>query len=107
MALYRLGIAMLILTPFFVYNWKRNKHAPLTWAILIFPIVGGIMTAMDHTIWSSAMSYTSAANATVLNYAAPVWVALFAWFVFKERLPGLFWLGLVLTLAGVAIVFRQ
>ena len=53
MALYRLGIAMLILTPFFVYNWKRNKHAPLTWGILIFPIVGGIMTAMDHTIWSS------------------------------------------------------
>lgn len=105
MALYRLGIAMLILTPFFIFNWKRNKHAPLTWGILIFPIVGGIMTAMDHTIWSSAMSYTSAANATVLNYAAPVWVALFAWFVFKERLPGLFWLGLVFTLAGVAIVF--
>ena len=51
------------------------------------------------------MTYTSAANATVLNYAAPVWVALFAWLVFKERLTGLFWLGLVLTLAGVAIVF--
>lgn len=105
MALYRLGIAMLILTPFFAYNWRRKPHPRLSWGILVFPIVAGVMTALDHTIWSSAMAYTSAANATVLNYAAPVWVALFAWLVFKERLNGLFWFGLACTMVGVVVVF--
>lgn len=50
------------------------------------------------------MRYTSAANATLLNYAASVWVALVAWLYFKEKIPRLFWGGLILTFVGVSIV---
>jgi drug/metabolite transporter (DMT)-like permease len=103
-AFYRLGLAMLILTPFYFYSRRGKPKADLRWGVLIFPLLGGVMTAMDHTFWSSAMSYTSAANATLLNYLAPVWVALAAWLWFKERLPRLFWIGLALTLAGAAVI---
>jgi drug/metabolite transporter (DMT)-like permease len=50
--------------------------------------------------WNTSLLVTTAANATLLNNAAPVWVALFAWLVFHERLSARFWVGLVLTLGG-------
>lgn len=104
MSFYRLGIATLILTPIFLYKNKKQSVKLVSWDVLIFPIIGGVTTALDHTIWSSAMDYTSAANATLLNYAAPVWVALVAWLFFKEKMPRLFWFGLAFTFLGVGIV---
>lgn len=104
MALYRLGTATVVLTPIFFYKNRKAKIKLVSWDVLIIPVIGGFMTAMDHTVWSSAMEYTSAANATLFNYAAPVWVALVAWLYYKEKLPKLFWIGLALTFMGVAIV---
>jgi drug/metabolite transporter (DMT)-like permease len=104
MALYRLGIATLVLTPVYLIRNRKREKVRLGWGILVFPLIAGVMTALDHTIWSTALLYTSAANATLLNYSAPIWVALAAWLLFRERLSPLFWTGLALTLAGVAVV---
>ena len=99
---YRIGLSTLILIPFFIV--RRGKGAPISKAILIFPILGGLFTALDHGFWNTSVSFTSAANATLLANTAPLWVALFAWLVWKERLKAAFWIGLLLTLAGAAIV---
>ena len=99
---YRLGLSSLILLPFFVV--RRRKAGRITWAILLFPILGGIFTALDHGFWNTAVNFTSAANATLLANTAPLWVALFAWLVWKDYLKRAFWFGLILTLAGAAIV---
>lgn len=104
MSLYRLGIATLILTPVFFYQKRNQKTKPIDWRFAFIPMIGGIMTALDHTIWATAMDYTSAANATLFNYSATVWVALAAWIFFKEKLSRLFWIGLVFTFTGVGIV---
>jgi drug/metabolite transporter (DMT)-like permease len=99
---YRLGLSTLILVPFFIL--RRRTGTKITWAILIFPILGGVLTALDHGFWNTAVNFTTAANATLLANTAPLWVALFAWLVWKEQLKAAFWLGLLLTLAGAAIV---
>ncbi len=99
---YRLGLAALILLPLVVI--RRRKGVKITWAILIFPILGGVLTALDHGFWNTAVNFTTAANATLLANTAPLWVAVFAWLVWKEQLKRGFWLGLILTLAGAAIV---
>lgn len=104
MALYRLGLGVLILTPFYLANYQKSQPVRWRWSVLVFPAVAGVMTAMDHTFWSSAMQTISAANATLLNYAAPVWVALIAWLFQRQRLAPLFWAGLALTLVGIALV---
>jgi drug/metabolite transporter (DMT)-like permease len=103
MAFYRLGMANIILTPFFLRHHRR-QGVPLRKELLLFPLIGGVMTAMDHTIWNTAMDYTTTANATLLNNSAPLWVALVAWFFFREKLPPLFWSGLALTLVGAGVV---
>ena len=84
MGFFRIGLSTLILFP--VYLLRRNKGVRITRAILIFPILGGLLTALDHGFWNTAVNYTSAANATLLGNTAPLWVALFAWLVWKERL---------------------
>ena len=49
-----------------------------------------------------ATKLTTAANAIVLVYTAPIYVALFsAWFL-QERVTRLDWLTIVLVCAGVA-----
>jgi len=102
MGFFRIGLSTLILFP--VYILRRNKGVKITRAILIFPILGGLLTALDHGFWNTAVNYTSAANATLLGNTAPLWVALFAWLVWKERLKITFWFGLALTALGAAIV---
>lgn len=100
---YRIGMASLILLPVFLY--RRGKlGVKFPKAILLFPILGGIFTALDHGTWNSSLRYTSAANATLLGNTAPLWVALFAWLIFRQKLRGSFWVGLALALGGAMIV---
>lgn len=99
---YRIGLSTLVLLPFFLHRLRTGVR--INRAILIFPILGGIFTALDHGFWNTAVNFTSAANATLLGNTAPLWVALFARLVWKERLKTVFWVGLLLTLAGAATV---
>ena len=100
-AFFRMAIAAVVLLPFF---WIYGKPHQIRWSksILIYPILGGIFSALDLSVWATAMFYTSAANATFMSNTAPLWVALAAWLLFRERPPRIFWLGLFITLAGAA-----
>ncbi len=72
--------------------------------MFLIPVLGGIASSLDHSTWSTATLYTSVANATLLNNTAPIWVALVAWLIFRERLKKFFWVGLALTMSGAIIV---
>ena len=100
---YRIGLATIILLPVFLYR-KRKYGVKFPMAILFFPLLGGIFTALDHGTWNSSLRFTSAANATLLGNTAPLWVALFAWLVLRQKLRGLFWVGLAFALGGAVIV---
>ena len=105
---YRLGLATLILTPFFASNTLRARHDLQPshvhgwWVIL--PILAGLASGLDHFTWNTSLKYTSAANAALLGNTSPLWVALVAWLFFKERARGLFWIGLALTMVGAVAV---
>lgn len=100
---YRIGLATIILLPAFLYRkYKNGVKLPKT--VLLLPILGGLFTGLDHGTWYTSLHFTSAANATLLGNTAPLWVALISWLVFRQKLRGLFWLGLVLTLVGAFTV---
>ena len=105
MGFYRIGLSTLILAPAFIQH--RRKRGPLPRAVLLFPILGGIMTAFDHALWNTSVNFTSAANATLLGNTAPLWVALAAWLIWHERLAARFWSGLALPLGGATIVLSS
>ena len=99
---YRMLAAAIILTPIVLLRNRRRGFPP--WAGIIFPILGGLFTALDHGTWSTSVLNTRIANAMLLNNIAPLWVALFAALVWRERLSARFWTGLLVTLAGMAVV---
>jgi len=99
---YRLLISTIFFTPIFIRQQK--KFEPIDKKYLMFPLFAGIFTAFDFGFWNSSLKFTTAANATLLGNTSPLWVALFALFVFRERLRGIFWVGLLLALAGAALV---
>lgn len=99
---YRLLISTLLLTPFF---FKQQKQLPpIDRKFFYFPLAAGLLTAFDFAFWNSSLKYTTAANATLLGNTAPLWVALAALLIFREKLKGIFWAGLALALAGAALV---
>lgn len=101
-AFYRLFFSIFLLFPFFIPRAKSNSSMK-SWAVS-FPLLAGIFTACDLALWTSSLSYTTAANATLLGNTAPLWVALGTWLILRQRLSLAFWRGLALTLIGAALI---
>jgi drug/metabolite transporter (DMT)-like permease len=100
---YRMVFASLILTPVFLS--RKTKISSFRWQVLVFPLLAGLCSALDHSIWSTAIGLTRVANATLLNNIAPLWVALVAVLFWREKLGRIFWIGLFLAMAGAVVVF--
>jgi drug/metabolite transporter (DMT)-like permease len=117
---YRMAIASLVLLPVIALRVQAANRPQPAGAIpqaagprrglvrsprwLLFPLLGGLFSALDHGTWSTAIQSTRIANATLLNNLAPLWVALFAALVWRERLAPRFWAGLLAALAGMSLV---
>jgi len=99
-AFYRVFVASLVLVPWWLS--ARPSHPPRKDLMLI--LAGGVFFALDLVLWNSGLLLTSAATATLLANNAPVWVGLGAMLLFHERLSFSFWLGLVIALAGMALI---
>lgn len=92
---YRSLFAALVFTPFL--NWR---HWPLSGPILV--------SALTYTAAISAFvaanKLTTAANAIVLQYTAPVFVFLFSRFALREEVSRRNGLALGLSMAGVGMI---
>jgi drug/metabolite transporter (DMT)-like permease len=101
-AFYRLFFSIFLLLPFFVPRVKTTP-AIKSWSIVL-PLLAGVFTACDLALWTASLAYTTASNATLLGNTAPLWVALGAWLILKQKLMPAFWRGLVLALLGAALI---
>lgn len=102
-AAYRLTLASLILIPL---AWKRYPHElrrmeAADWRLAIF---SGVFLAVHFATWITSLQYTSVASSVVLVSTSPLWVALAAWLFLRERLTRPMILGLIVAVAGGAVV---
>jgi len=105
--------------------WRVALAAPLFWGQLLIgrsakkaPLAGlskadvlslllpGVLFAGDLAFWHWSIKFTTVANATLLANFAAVFVALAGWLWLRERLRWGFVVGLVLALAGAAVLLR-
>lgn len=101
-AFYRMFFSIFMLLPFVIPRTSKNKA--FRSKVVIFPLLAGVFTALDLALWTTALAYTTAANATLLGNTAPLWVALGTWLIFKQKLSGKFWRGLAITLTGAVLI---
>ncbi len=101
-SLYRMLIAAFFLSPFAAQHVLKLNNTNKK--DLLFPVMAGFFSAVDHGLWASAIENTTIANATLLNNISPLWVALFAMLVWRERFQLRFWVGLVSVMIGASAV---
>ncbi|GAP09560.1 predicted permease, DMT superfamily [Bellilinea caldifistulae] len=99
---YRMAVASLVFLVIFLRQPVSARRIERRW--LFLPLLGGLFTALDHATWATAINFTRVANATLMNNLAPLWVALVAFLIWRERLSARFWLGLVMAIGGAALV---
>ncbi|HEX3033522.1 MAG TPA: DMT family transporter, partial [Thermodesulfobacteriota bacterium] len=104
-AFYRVAIATAIMTIPFGVQIKRSgslKRNHILWAVL-----AGVFFACDLGTWHPAALMTSAANAALFGNLSAVWVGLAALILFKEKLRGKFWIGLLGALIGATMIIGE
>lgn len=103
-AAMRLGFAALIVTPVALRQGRRSLGA-MTRQQWLLALGAGLFLAMHFATWISSLEYTSVASSTALVTTNLLWVGLVSFFVFRERLHPLMLAGLVISLAGSALIF--
>ena len=68
-------------------------------------IAGAVCYATCLICFVCANKMTTAANAILLQYTAPIFVALLGLFYLKEKVTGFDWLTIAIALAGIALFF--
>jgi len=99
-AFYRVLIAGMVVVP-----WGVLRRPPLpSRQTFLLIAAGGVFFALDLALWNTSLLLTSATNATLLANNAPLWVGLGALLLFREQLSIRYWCGLVISIAGMAIL---
>jgi drug/metabolite transporter (DMT)-like permease len=95
-----LGMRSLIAGIFFLV-YLRPTHLRFT----RYQVFGALCYLGTNLFFISATKLTSAANAIFLQYACPVYVVIFGYWLLKEKPRRADWVALAVILAGLALFF--
>lgn len=102
---YRLFFASLMLA---LPAWRLTSRDPSPSADSrhewVWSALGGVTFAANIALWCSALNYTTASAVTLLDNTAPVWVGLIGWLALGQKQAARYWLGLLVTLGGAALM---
>jgi drug/metabolite transporter (DMT)-like permease len=85
--------------------WVIARRLRFRWSPAF--IGGAVAYAVTVMLYVPAVTLTTAANAILLQYTAPLWIALFgAWFL-GERATWIDWLCILVSLGGMVLFFHE
>ena len=103
LALYRVALAALMLLPW-VLTKCRQELLTIGRRELLLCLLAGVFLGLHFTCYFQALRYTGIASAVVLVDTEVFFVALLLPLLFRERVPGRGWLGILVTFGGSAVV---
>lgn len=102
-AVYRVGLAALILTPI-TLSTRRPQLRGLTQSELRYALLGGMCLALHFIFWISSLEFTSVASSVVLVTTNPIFVALGSHFLLKEPITFSLVVGIGVSLLGGVLI---
>ena len=99
----RLGFAALILSPIAAVR-VRHELRGLRRRDILLGIGSGVCLALHFSAWIRSLEYTSVASSSALVTTNPLWIALASMLLFRQRLSGLTWLGVLITIGGSILI---
>jgi drug/metabolite transporter (DMT)-like permease len=104
-AFWRMALAQLVFVPWALASRRGNAQRRPSRAAVRDAIIAGVFFAADLALFNTAVMVSSAANATLLGTNAPIFVALGAWLLYRDKPTSHFWAGFALSFVGmIAIV---
>jgi drug/metabolite transporter (DMT)-like permease len=102
-AFWRLFLALPLLALWAALD-RRSPAPDTARGGLAMAALAGLFFAADLAVWHWSIRLTSVANATFFANLAPIVVTLGAWSLFRERVRPVFFGGMLLALAGSAVL---
>jgi drug/metabolite transporter (DMT)-like permease len=102
-ALWRLLIAWVILFPFAMRDMPGSVKNLGKKKLVALGIIGFFL-AVHFGSWIWSFQYTKVSSSVLLVTTHPIFVAVASYYIFKERLPVLAILGIILSLVGSALI---
>lgn len=102
-AFWRVALAVLLLAPFTLGRAARELKA-VGGRELRAVVAAGFFLALHFATWIRSLDFTTVAASTVLVATTPIWVAVFAPLLGKERSNRLMVLGILVSFSGAAVV---
>ncbi len=68
-------------------------------------VIGAMFYASTVILYVVANKMTTAANVILLQYSAPIWVALMSGWILKEKVRKLDWMAITIVMAGMVLFF--
>ena len=103
LVLYRVSIAAVLLLPAVLIR-QRGELRALKRRDLLLCFVSGLFLGLHFACYFESLRFTSIASAVALVDTEVFFVALMALVFFRERIPWLAWLGILITFAGSIII---
>lgn len=100
LAASRLTVAAVILLP----TWRNFQLAKIKSTAFIYAIAAGFCLAVHFATWITSLAYTSIAASTVLVTTNPIWVGLFSWWWYREKLTLQSIIGIAIALGGGIVI---
>ena len=106
-AAYRLLVAAVALTPFFLRDFLRARRAnprAYSWRQVGWSAVPALALAVHFMTWVVGARMTQVSNATLLVNMLPLALPFFLWFFYREKVTRLEVIGTACALTGVVIL---
>jgi drug/metabolite transporter (DMT)-like permease len=103
LASYRLLLAALALTPFFVRDLS-NRPGVFGWTQLKWCALPAMGLAIHFMSWIIGARMTQVANASLIANLTPVAMPFFVWILYRERITRQELIGTLFTLAGLIVL---
>jgi drug/metabolite transporter (DMT)-like permease len=100
---YRLVVASLILTPIVLIKYREELRS-IKRKQLILGLISGVFLSLHFFSWITSLEFTSITSSVVLVTTTPLWVAILAPFLLKEKVNKLLLIGMVVSLVGGVII---
>lgn len=102
-AAYRMGFTCLILLPFVMVKYK-DEFKKIQRDEFIFMVAIGMVLALHFGSWITSLEETSVASSVILVTSHPLFVAIVAHYVFREKLKTIGYVGIVVAFTGIIVL---
>jgi drug/metabolite transporter (DMT)-like permease len=102
-AFYRSFYAALFFLVISLYKYRRGT-GPVHYRWLLPSLAAGVFLGIDLTVWHKTILLLGAGPATFLGNSQVIFVALFAAFIFREKIPAVYYITVAMVLTGLYLL---